>query len=61
MTKAIEKKIGEITHESSRTDIMDLHEKLTSLEDKAQEKYNTEMEKIQGYRAAVDEKSNQTE
>lgn len=58
--KALENKIKRITGDSSRTDILALHEKLNAAEDAAQESYNSEMAKIHAARELLNDNSNKT-
>ena len=59
MNRALEEKIKAVNGDTDRALIMDMHEKLTAQEDKAQEKYDAAMADIQASRELLDELSNQ--
>jgi len=58
ITKAVKDKIKKITANSSRTDVLALHEKLNEAEDKAQAAYNKAMSEVYEARNQLNEGSN---
>lgn len=61
MNKVMLKKIEAITASSSRTDVIALNDELTAMEDKAQAKYDKELESIQEARSILNDNSNKVD